>query len=194
MKRLTILILLILLPFVSCKRDEVVEPPISGPSTLSYILEGWANPTTVVISTPPHSSQLRVRLYDFTGKPISGAPIFFETLWTWTLVTKTYDQYGNLKGEKKESGGGRADLGNFYGYYTCQAYTDANGYVEITYTGPNAEEYNSRVVWSYSYGPPDNVLTDIYILYINSFYVRAHWMSPPNSNMFIYCDIPIYLE
>ncbi len=194
MKKLAILVLLILFSFVSCKRDEVAEPPVSGPSTLSYILEGWANPTTVIVSTPPSTSQVRVRLYDFTGRPISGSPIFFETLWKYTLVKETYDKYGTLTNRETENGGGRADLGNFYGYSAYRAYTDSNGYVDIIYTGPTAEEYNSRVVWSYSYGPPDNKLTDIYMLYINSFYIRARWVSPPSQNMFIYCDIPISLE
>lgn len=194
LRKFLIFLLFVFLIFVSCKRDEVVEPPISGPSTLSYIIEGSANPTTLRVAPEPDSSTIRVRLYDFTGKPISVAPIFFETLWTYVLIKRTYDQYGTLTKEETETGGGRADLGNFYGGYTNLSYTDANGYVSIVYTGPNSDEYNSRTVWSYTYGPPDNPSTDVYIIYITSFYVRAHWTSPPNSNMQIYCDIPIRLE
>lgn len=195
LKKILIGLLFILLTFVSCKRDEVVEPPISGPSTLSYILEGSANPTTVIVSFERNSTQITVRLYDFTGKPIVGAPIFFETLWTYTLVKQTYDQYGTLTKEEAETGGGRADLGNFYGHYVYQAYTDANGYVNITYNAPDFYEYCDKTLWYYGwYGPPDNPLIDKYILHIDSFYIRARWVSPPNSNMTVYCDIPVNLE
>lgn len=194
MKRTIIIVLFILSLFVSCKRDEVSEPPISGPSTLSYILEGNANPSTVRVAPNPDTSLIRVRLYDFTGKPISGAPIFFETLWTYTIIKRTYDKYGTLTKEETKTGGGRADLGNFYGAYTNLSITDASGYVNIVYTGPDSYEYNARTVWSYSYGPPDNPSVDIYVLVITSFYIRAHWTSPPSSNMYIFCNIPINLE
>ncbi len=195
MKKLTIFMLLILLPLISCKRDEVAEPPLSGPSTLSYILEGSANPTIVLVGMERNTTQIRVRFYDYTGKPISGAPIYFETLWTYTLVTKTADKYGNVVKEKTETGGGRADFGNFDGYYVKEFYTDANGYVNITYTAPDYEEYCHKTVWySGFYGPPDNPYRDVYILSIDSFFIRARWASPPNSNMQIYCVIPIHLE
>ncbi len=194
MRKLIIILIVMFTLFISCKRDEVVEPPISGPSTLSYILEGSANPTTLRIAPNPDSSLIRVRLYDFTGKPISGAPIFFETIWTYTLIKQTYDKYGTLTKEETSTGGGRADLGNFYGSFTYLAPTDSNGFVNIIYTAPDSEEFNSRTVWSYSYGPPDNPSTDVYIISISSFYIKAHWTSPPNSNMNIFCYIPINFE
>lgn len=194
MKKLAILMLLILLPFVSCKRDEVVEPPISGPSTLSYILEGSANPTTLIITFTPSTSMITVRLHDFTGKPIPGASIFFETLWTWTLVTRTYDKYGALLKKEEEKGGGRANFGNFDGSDTKLSYTDPNGYVNVLYTAPDWYEYSRRTYWVYESGSPDNPRIVENILYITSFYIRAHWMSPPNSKMWIYCDIPLILK
>ncbi|MGQ9618362.1 MAG: hypothetical protein ACUVUG_05285 [Candidatus Aminicenantia bacterium] len=194
MKKLSIIFLSLFLLFVSCKRDEIVEPPMSSPSTLSYILEGNANLSVLNVSDNPGSANIRVRLYDFSGKPIAGAPIYFETVCTYTLKKITYDTYGNEISRSEEQGSATINLGFFNGnsgHY--QAYTDANGYVELIYTAPDPTFYCSQTFSYQIYGPPGNQQKDEYIYNINSFFIRARWASPPNPNMFIYCDIPITL-
>ncbi len=192
MKNILIPLLTFFLLFVSCKRDEVVEPPISGPSTLSYIIEGKASPSTLLVGSTPNTVQIRVRLYDFSGRPIVGAPIYFETVWKFILLKRTYDQYENLTSEEEEEGSGTADLGNFYGNFKYIAYTDAEGYIHITYTGPDLYEY-CRKTFSY-FVPSDNLSKEEYYYYITSFYVLAKWASPPSPNMSVYSYIPISLK
>ena len=180
----------------SCTKDGITEPPVSGPSSFSVLLQLSASPNAVFAGLNNRgTTTVTARLKKFNNEPLPNRTIYFEIV---------------------DSAGSKVDYGFFEGNTgVVSKATDGNGEARLAYYGPLMAEIpadrtiyiRATVAWQgveslYEFAPVDiiresdsislNVLATPDVLYAaatnpkSTITVTAFYVSKPLANYRIY--------
>jgi len=130
MRKLLFLIIGIgIISMVSCVRQEQTNPDPSGPAGYKYIVEGSADPSILLANGTNNPTTILVRVTDYLNNPLTGRTVYFEQ--------RSGDDHTQ-----------RIDWGYFTGNkVTSTGITDSQGYVSITYYGPDSILGSDQLVY-----------------------------------------------
>ena len=111
--------ILLVLSNTACTRSKVTNPDPTGPAGYRYIVDGSADPSLLLANGTNNPTNITVRVTDYQNNPLSGRTVYFEQ--------RAGDDHTI-----------RIDWGFFTGNeITTSRVTDSQGYVSITYYGPD---------------------------------------------------------
>ena len=120
---------------MSCKRNDVADPQLFGPSTYNIVIAGTASPSSLYIpkERTPQTSLISVKVTQYDGKAVAGKDVIFQQ-WDATQGVKRGYFDGTLLSVKKTTDSSGSVSANYTVPITDSVYPTTNETIYIVVT------------------------------------------------------------